>query len=281
MNALLPAPRQHGFRSRSNVRAALTAFVAIVSRDLLVTRREALSFLLQTLVQPLFFLFVFGKVLATTGAATSGFSLLLLPGIVAFTLFLTALQGTSIDLSRDLGFTREIEDRLLAPLPIALVAVEKVVLASLRGLLAGAIVFPLAYWILGSAYQVRTDLPGVLIGLMVLIALTGAALGLLLSVITPIQQLPLIFALVLTPLTFTGCTFYPWATLNAIRWFQIVTLFNPLTYAAEGMRYAMVPPLHGQALSTLAPGIVLLVLGASFILCLWSGIRLFQRRVVS
>jgi ABC-2 type transport system permease protein len=281
MNALLPAPRQHEFRSRSNIKAALTAFLAIVSRDLLITRREVLSFLLQTLAQPLFFLFVFGKVLSTTGAANSGFSLLLLPGIVAFTLFLTALQGTSVDLARDLGFTREIEDRLLAPLPIALVAVEKIVLASVRGLLAGAIVFPLAYWILGSAYQVRTDQLAILIGLMVLIALTGAALGLLVSVATPIQQLPLIFALVLTPLTFTGCTFYSWASLNAIRWFQIITLFNPLTYAAEGMRYAMVPPLHGQALATLAPGVVLLVLGASFILCLWFGIRLFQRRVIS
>jgi ABC-2 type transport system permease protein len=86
---------------------------------------------------------------------------------------------------------------------------------------------------------------------------------------------------VLTPLTFTGCTFYPWASLDAIRWFQIITLFNPLTYAAEGMRYAMVPPLHGQALATLAPGIVLLVLGASLILCLWFGIKLFQRRVIS
>jgi ABC-2 type transport system permease protein len=281
MNVLLPTSRQHESRSRGNARAALIAFLAIVSRDLLITRREAPSFLLQTLAQPLFFLFVFGKVLSTTGAATSGFSLLLLPGIVAFTLFLTALQGTSVDLSRDLGFTREIEDRLLAPLPIALVAVEKIVLASLRGLLAGAVVFPLAYWILGNAYQVRTDHLGVLIGLMVLIALTGAALGLLLSVVTPIQQLPLIFALVLTPLTFTGCTFYTWTSLSAIRWFQIMTLFNPLTYAAEGMRYAMVPPLHGQALSTLAPGIVLLVLGASFVLCLWMGVRLFQRRVVS
>jgi ABC-2 type transport system permease protein len=281
MNVLLPTSRQHESRSRGNARAALIAFLAIVSRDLLITRREAPSFLLQTLAQPLFFLFVFGKVLSTTGAATSGFSLLLLPGIVAFTLFLTALQGTSVDLSRDLGFTREIEDRLLAPLPIALVAVEKIVLASLRGLLAGAVVFPLAYWILGNAYQVRTDHLGVLIGLMVLIALTGAALGLLLSVVTLIQQLPLIFALVLTPLTFTGCTFYTWTSLSAIRWFQIMTLFNPLTYAAEGMRYAMVPPLHGQALSTLAPGIVLLVLGASFVLCLWMGVRLFQRRVVS
>ena len=281
MSASIPSTQQHGFHARSNTRAALTAFLAIVSRDLLVMRREVITFLLQTLIQPLFFLFVFGKVLSTIGAANAGFSTLLLPGVVALTVFLTALQFPAIDLARDLGVIREIDDRLLSPLPIALVAVEKVLLAALRALIGGAFIFPLAFLVLGSGYQVRADLLGVLIGLMVLTALAGAALGLLLGVSVPIQLLPLIFALVLTPLIFTGCTFYPWAALGALKWFQVVTLFNPLTYAAEGIRYAMVPPVHGQGLQTLALGWVLLALCASFILCLWGGIKLFHRRVVS
>jgi len=281
MSAIVPSPQQHEFHARSNARATLTAFVAIVSRDLLVIRREILVFLLQTLIQPFFFLFVFGKVLPTIGAASASFSTVLLPGVVALTVFLTALQGPAIDLARDLNVIREIDDRLLAPLPTVLVAIEKVLLAVLRALIGGAFIFPLAFWVLGSGYQVRADLLGVLIGLMVLTSLAGAALGLLLGVTVPIQVLPLIFALVLTPLIFTGCTFYPWASLGAIKWFQVVTLFNPLTYAAEGMRYAMVPPVHGQALQTLALGWVLLALCASFILALWGGLKLFQRRVVS
>ena len=281
MSAIIPAPQQHEFHARSNARATLTAFVAIVSRDLLVIRREILVFLLQTLIQPLFFLFVFGKVLPTIGAASPSFSTVLLPGVVALTVFLTALQGPAIDLARDLNVIREIDDRLLAPLPTVLVAIEKVLLAVLRALIGGAFIFPLAYWILGSGFQIRTDMLVVLIGLMVLIALVGASVGLVLGTAAPIQMLPLIFALVLTPLMFTGCTFYPWASLGAIKWFQIVTLFNPLTYAAEGMRYAMVPPLHGHPLPTLAIGWVLLALCASFVLCLWGGLKLFHRRVVS
>ncbi len=281
MSATIPSTQQHEFHPRSNVRATLTAFLAIVSRDLLVTRREVITFLLQTLIQPLFFLFIFGKVLSTIGAANAGFSTLLLPGVVALTTFMTAFQGPAIDLARDLGVIREIDDRLLAPLPVSLVAIEKVLLAVLRGLIGGAFIFPLAIVILGSGYQVRTDQFVVLIGLMVLIALVGAALGLLLGVIVPIQLLPIIFALVLTPLIFTGCTFYPWASLGAIKWFQIVTLFNPLTYAAEGMRYAMVPPIHGHALQTLPIGWIVLALCISSILCLWGGVKLFHRRVVS
>jgi ABC-2 type transport system permease protein len=281
MSAPIPSTQQHGFHPRSNARATLTAFLAIVSRDLLVMRREVIVFLLQTLIQPLFFLFVFGKVLSTIGAASVSFSTILLPGVVALTVFLTALQGPAVDLARDLNVMREIDDRLLAPLPTVLVAGEKVLLAALRALIGGAFIFPLAFWILGSGFQVRTDMLGVLIGLMVLVALVGASVGLVLGTAAPIQLLPLIFALVLTPLIFTGCTFYPWASLGAIKWFQVVTLFNPLTYAAEGMRYAMVPLVHGQALQTLAIGWVGLSLCASFIVCLWGGLKLFHRRVVS
>jgi ABC-2 type transport system permease protein len=281
MTTTITGTQDRTFQAHGNVSATLTALRAIVSRDLLVMRREVLVFLVQTLMQPLLLLFVIGKVFLTIGAANAGFSTLLLPGIVALTVFVTALQGPSVDLARDLAVTREIDDRLLAPLPITLVALEKIALATLRALIGGALVFPLALWVLGSAYQVRTDLIGLLVGLMVLVALVGSALGLLVAVVAPIQLLPVIFALVFTPLIFTGCTLYPWASLGTIKWFQIVSLFNPLTYAAEGMRYAMIPPMHGQAPQTLAIGWVLLALGAAFVVCLAAGLKLFDRRVVN
>lgn len=280
MTVLDPSAQHLRLRHRGHARAALTAVVAIVSRDVLVTRREIASLLVQTLVQPLFFLFIFGRVLSSIGTTGPQFSVVLLPGIVAATVFLAPLQALGIDLARDLSFTREIDDRLLAPLPITLIAVEKVVVAAARGLLAGAFVFPLAYWILGSGYQVRTDDVGVLVGMMVLTSLLGAAIGLLMGTVFPITHLSLIFSIVITPLIFTGCLYYPWQSLGVIRWFQVVTLFNPLTYASEGMRYAMVPAL-GQAPESLAMGWVLLVLGACLVLFLGSGIRFFRGRVLS
>jgi|GEM_PF-4004114 len=118
MSALSQSIEQREVRRQGAVRASWTAFLAIISRDLLVTRRQTITFLLQTLVQPLFFLFVFGKVFTNIGVASGAFPALLLPGIVALTTFLTAMQSTSIDLARDLGFTLEIEDRL--PLSLTL-----------------------------------------------------------------------------------------------------------------------------------------------------------------
>jgi len=280
MSVLDSAAQSYELRHRSHARAALTAMMAIVSRDVLVTRREIASLLVQTLAQPLFFLFIFGKVLSSIGTTSPQFSVVLLPGIVAFTVFLAPLQALGIDLGRDLSFTREIDDRLLAPLPITLVVIEKVLLAAARGLLAGGFVFPLAYWILGSGYQVRTDEIGVLIGMMALTSLLGAAVGLVLAAIFPITQLSLIFSIVITPLIFTGCLYYPWGSLGVIRWFQVLTLFNPLTYASEGMRSAMVP-VQNWTPESLAMAWVVLVLCASLVLSLASGLKFFRARVLS
>ena len=268
--------------TRSRFGIALTAFLAILRRDLVVTGREFIAFLVQVLLQPLFLLFIFGKVLPSIGFARPGFAAILLPGIVAFTIVLTALQGVTLPLVLDLGFAREIDDRLLAPLPVNLVAVEKVVFAAMRGLVAGAFIFPLAYWILGSEYQVRGDAIGTLIGIMVLTAFVGACLGLFIGTTIKPEQIGLMFSLIFTPLIFTGCTYYPWGTLDSIKWFQIITLFNPLTYAAEGLRSAMVPTLPGgHALPTLAMGWVLLGLSVTVIAFFFLGVKTFHRRVVN
>jgi ABC-2 type transport system permease protein len=253
----------------------------ILYRDIVVTGREFISFLIQVLLQPLFFLFIFGKVLPNIGVAQQSFAALLLPGVVEFTIVLTSLQAVALPLTLDLGYSREIDDRLLAPLPVALVAVEKVIFALLRGLPAGAIIFPLAYWILGSGYQMSTDSVGVLISIMVFTSLLGALLGLTLGTLINPEQIGLMFSLILTPLIFTGCTYTPWSALGTLKWFQIVTLFNPLTYASEGLRYAMLPVIHGQHFPTLDIGWVLLALSGACIVLGVIGIRSFTRRVVS
>src|SRR6266852_4703302 len=263
-------------RSKGRISIALTAFLAILRRDIVVTGREFIAFLLQVLIQPLFFLFIFGKVLPSIGFTQPDFAAILLPGIVGLTVVTTALQGVTLPLVLDLGFAREIDDRLLAPLPVELVAVEKVLFAAIRGLVAGAIIFPLAYWILGSGYQVRTDEIGTLIGIMVLTAFAGATLGLTIGTLVKPEQIGLMFALIFTPLIFTGCTYYPWAKLDGIKWFQVITLFNPVTYASEGLRASMVPTFNGHALPTLAMGWVILGLSVTIVVFLILGIRTFN-----
>jgi ABC-2 type transport system permease protein len=260
---------------------AAKAFLAILRRDAVVTGREFVPFLLQALMQPMFFLFIFGKVLPGIGLAAGDFATLMLPGIVALTGMIAAMQGVTLPLVLDLGFAREIDDRLLAPLPVWCVVLEKVLFGALRGAIASSVIFPLGRWILGDGFVVRADRIPALIGMVLLTALVGSVIGLLMGTIIKPEQISLMFTLIFTPLLFTGCTYYPWGALAKIRWFQVVTLLNPLTYASEGLRYAMVPPIGGRPFPTLPLFWILLALGVSVIVMFLAGNRTFYRRVVT
>ncbi|MGI8904349.1 MAG: ABC transporter permease [Solirubrobacteraceae bacterium] len=251
------------------------AFLALCGRDLWVTVRHELgSYLAQALLQPIFLLFVFGRVLPQIGAARGGYGTQLLPGVMALTLALTALQNTALPLVIEFSFTKEIEDRLLAPLPVVAVALQKILIAALRGILAGLVILPLGALILPGGINISgPDWPA-LIGIFVFGSLAAGAMGLVLGTAVPPNRISVAFAVVLTPLLFTGCTFYPWSSLHQIQWFQIFTLINPLTYVSEGLRGALTTGPH------LAGGWIALGLAVSLVLFGALGARLFIRRAI-
>ncbi|MHB1518787.1 MAG: ABC transporter permease [Acidimicrobiales bacterium] len=219
---------------------------AILRRDLYVTGREFPLFLAQVILQPLFLLFVFGKVLTQLGYARPGYTDVLFPGLVALAAVLTGLQSTALPLVIEFSYSNEIEDRLLAPLPTGAVAIEKVVFSAMRGVVAAGVMFPIGVWLLGSIPWSSGAAAGVVV-MTVLGALIGAAMGLVLGTYVAPNRINVTFALVLTPLLFTGSSQYPWPSLAHIRWFQVVCACNPMTYVSEGLRGLMspgVPHIH-------------------------------------
>ena len=251
------------------------AFMAIFQRDLWVTvRHEPVSFLVQALLQPIFFLFVFGRVLPEIGAAQGAYGQQLLPGVMALTLVLTALQNTALPLVIEFSFTREIEDRLLAPLPVAAVGAQKILNAALRGIIAAALILPLGELILPGGVDLGDASWAALVLVVLFGSITAAAMGLVLGTAVPANRISIAFAVVLTPLIFTGAAFYPWAGLDSLRWFQILTLFNPLTYVSEGMRASL------TALGHLDTVWIVLGIAVSLVLFVALGLRGFQRRAV-
>jgi ABC-2 type transport system permease protein len=249
-------------------------FLSILGRDLFVTGRELPTFLAQVILQPLFMVFVFGKVLTELGFARAGFAELLLPGIIALTVAVTGLQGTALPLVIDFSFTKEIEDRLLAPLPVSFVALEKILFGTLRALIAGAIMFPIGRLVLGTL-PFEASRVWMLIAFMLLGAVMGSGLGMTLGTLVQPSQISIVFALVLTPLLFTGCTQYPWPSLSSLRWFQVLTLLNPLTYMSEGVRASMVPDVpHMHA------WIAVIVLMFATITLIVTGVLGFMRRAI-
>ena len=251
-----------------------SVFAAILNRDVTVTLREFPAFLAQVILQPLFMLFVFGRVLADLGFTRAGYAAQLFPGILAMTVTLTAVQAVAFPLVIEFSFTKEIEDRLLAPIPTALVAVEKIVFAAIRALIAGIVMFPVGFLVLGSVPFDLGRLP-LLVLFFLLGSLAGGALGLTLGTLTPPNRINIMFAIVLTPIIFTGCTQYPWPSLSRLPWFQVVTLFNPITYVSEGIRSSLLP--HGPHMTTWVATLLLTLalVGFSYV-----GVMGFRRRAI-
>jgi len=253
---------------------ALRTFNAVLGRDVFVTGRELPSFLAQVVIQPFFTLFIFGKVLTQIGFVQGNFSEVLLPGVVALNGFLGALQNTTLPLVLDFSWTREIEDRLLAPMPIAMVAVEKMVFGALRGLLAAVLMIPIGFAILGLSWP-ASSLPLVLL-VLVLGSLAGAAIGMVVGTSVPPRRINIMFAVILTPLMFTGSTQFPWSSLNNdLLWFKVVCALNLLTYASEAMRAVLLPNSQNIAL-----WVSLLVLVGAIALFGAIGVRGFMRRAL-
>jgi ABC-2 type transport system permease protein len=250
------------------------AFIAVLQRDLYVTWGELPVFLAQVILQPLFLLFVFGKVLTSLGYTRNGYADLLFPGLLALTAVITGMQTLAFPLVAEFGWTKEIEDRLLAPMPTGLVAAEKVLFAALRSLIATTIMIPVGVVVLGAIPWRWSGLP-LFLTVVVLGALLGAGLGLVLGTLVPPNRINILFSLVFTPLLFTGSSQYPWPSLDDLRWFQVISAANPMTYVSEGLRAALVPRVPH-----IRPWISLAMLVASILVLVAVGVRGFYRRAI-
>jgi ABC-2 type transport system permease protein len=143
----------------------------------------------------------------------------------------------------ELTFQRSIEDRALAPLPIPLLGLEKIVAAAPQGLIGGLLVLPAVLLVhaKGQAPSVHLGNWPLFLAVMLTGALVASAGGLFLGTRIDPRQIQVLFALVLIPMTMLGCVYYPWAALHHIRWLQIAVLANPMVYVSEGLRAALTP----------------------------------------
>src|ERR1041384_6689272 len=101
-------------------------FGALLLRDITVARRELAYFLVRTTLQPLLFVVIFGFLMPRMGIIGRAYTATMLPGVLALSLTLSAVQSVSLPMVQEFGWTKEIEDRLLAPVPIELGAIEKI-----------------------------------------------------------------------------------------------------------------------------------------------------------
>ena len=255
--------------------ATSDVFFAMLRRDLRVARRELPFFLLRTVLQPLLLMMVFGFVLPSLGLVTQAYTATLLPGLLALALALSAVQSVALPMVAQFGVSKEIEDRLLAPIPSRLVALELVTAGTLQGILAALVVLPAGTLIMGDIPGLALGNVAQIAGIMVLGAATFSALGLLIGCAINPQQIGLMFSSIIGPMIFFGCMYYPWKGLNHMPVMKYGVLVNPLVYVAEGMRGALVPSVPHMDLFVVTVALLTLLL-----VFWYFGLRAFLKRAI-
>jgi len=289
-----PAPtpgarRIGGGPTRSVAAASWTALGALLLRDLVVLRKHIWEFVLRTLIQPFLlcfvFLYVFPKIGQGIGGQTpaeqSAFATILVPGVVGISVMFQGVQSIALAMAQEFGFTREIEDRVQAPCPIWLVAVEKVLSGAAQGVLSAAIVLPIASVVHAPGVEAHLTLHWwIIVTFVPLACVAMAGLGLVLGTSFEPRNIGLMFGFIILPITFLGGTYYPFnklapVTVGGWHWLQTLVLINPLIYVNEGMRAAFTnaPHLHLYVIYPVVTGFGVVFLAI--------GLRNFRRRVLS
>lgn len=259
-----------------------SVFGALLLRDLTVLRKNLKEFLPRTIIQPFLLVFVFTYVFPKIGQGVGGgggraaaaFTPILVAGVLGTAIIFQGIQAVALPLVQEFGYTREIEDRVLAPLPVGLVAFEKIVAGALQCLFAGLIVFPIATIVPATPVHLDISWP-VLLTLVPLACIMSGALGLMFGTMFDPRTVPMLFGVILIPITFLGCTYYSWQALEPIRWLQIGTLINPLVYLTEGFRAALTPVPHMHLVAVYG-----VLLGFTVVFT-WLGVKGFTKRVIA
>ena len=250
MTTTAPLPtRAELVPERSPRAASAVAFRALLLRDLVVLWKNKKEFVPRTLLQPLLLVFVFAYVFPKIGQGVGGgghaadFSTALVAGVVGLAIIFQGIQSVALPMVQEFGYTREIEDRVLAPMPVNLVALEKVTAGALYGAVSAALVFPIATIVPATPVHLDINWP-VLLTLTPLACFMCGSLGLAFGTRFEPRTVPALFGIVVLPLTMLGCIYYPWQSLDAVPWLQKLVLVNPLVYMCEGFRAALTKGPH-------------------------------------
>jgi ABC-2 type transport system permease protein len=185
------------------------------------------------LAQPLLYLFVLGAGLGGSSTMATAYRPFIFPGVIGLTLLFTSVFcAITIVFDRQVGFFKAV---LVAPLPRAAVAIGKIASGGLQAFVQALLILPFA------------PLAGVHVGPLALVQLLAAmfcaamvfsAMGVAVAAkFTSTTVFPIVSNAVLLPMFFLSSALYPMD--QAPRWLQIAAHFDPVAYAVDLMRGAL------------------------------------------
>lgn len=254
-----------------------TVFLTMVKRDLVIQWRNWAEFIFRVAMLPFILILTYGYILPRIGILDADFPNTMFPGMVGMSLLVTGIHGTAIPLSMDFNNSREIEDRLQAPVDIKVTAWSKMFVGIIESWIGGLLVLPISLIFMGSYLEFYMSLSDILLLILVLAlsSVTSATLGLLVGTIVKPMQIAAMFPGFLMPVIFTGAVFFSWQSLTPLPIIKALFLLNPLVYINEALRYTMLSTTTAMPIWFSLTGIIIftLVMG-------WFGIKRFTKMAI-
>jgi ABC-2 type transport system permease protein len=216
-----------------NLELILSALYAVWLREFKVFLRER-SRLIASIFTPLLWLFVVGSGLGSTGPSVGAdYQKFIFPGIVSMSvIFSSVFFGSYIIWDRKFDFLKSV---MVAPVNRDTIFVGKTLGGMTTSLVQVSILL-----LVGQPIGIQFDpfsLPEIIVIVLLLsFALTslGLAMG---SYIESLEGFQLIVSFVVFPLFFLSGALFPLENLPG--WLNVLTTINPVTYAVDALRNAM------------------------------------------
>ena len=244
-----------------------TGFITFVGREL----RRFLSLYNQTIIPGLLttvlYIVVFGKSLGARIGDVKGIDYMnyIIPGLAMMNVITNAYSNSASSLFQA-KLIRFLDDILITPLSGMEISMGYIVGGAVRGLLNGVLV------LLVGLLLTDMSLAHPFLGLVFLLVVGWAfgAAGLLVGIFAKTwDNIQLLVNFFLTPLVFLGGVFYSIDMLPPV--WRSISLFNPLYYMINGLRYAVLD------VADTSPWWSLLVSVSAAVLFTWIGSVLFAR----
>src|SRR3989338_4544220 len=255
-----------------------TAFRAIFRRDLKVFFSNFRHNMLRVILQPLFFIIVFGFMLTKGGVLSSDFSKYMVPGLITIGVMFSAGFGVVALVGLSFFRDKEIRSQIKSPISTELLGLEKIIYGTFQGVISGLIVLVLSWLILRNSIEIIfPDFLHILLFLVVLV-LTGiifASLGLIVSSVFRIPALMFeSFNLAVTTFMFFGGTFFSLELAERISPFLKYFLFLiPNVYTNEAIRGMIIPGVESLSVWYCILGLLIFA-----VLTVYLGIKAFKKR---
>jgi len=235
--AASPAPVAVAVPPRS-FRSDLRAVRIVWHRDVIRFWRDKPR-MLASVLQPMLYLFVFGTGMGASLRLPGQLDLraFLYPGVMAMaTLFTCFFSAGSIVWDREFGFMREM---LVAPVRRGAIVVGKALGGATAGMTQGVIVLAIGSFV-GVPFSPLMLL--ILLGELIVLSFAVTAIGVLVAVrIKSFQAFMALVQIIIMPMFFLSGALFPMQNLPG--WLAFATRLDPLTYAVDPMRRAVLGEL--------------------------------------